>query len=112
MDQGFSEEKRNENEKVRRSNRLGPLDHLPFPFPFHFPSPNTWSKHCLKEKNSWYSNFDETRKDVLEKEDFTHNTNSPRQAKHGITCKLHNEFIIEHGHKIDNACVGSLFNQK
>ena len=35
-------------EKLRRSNRSGPLDHLPFPFSFPFSSPNPWSKHSLK----------------------------------------------------------------
>ena len=37
LDKGFSEEKWNENEKVRRSNRSRPLDHLPFSFYFLFP---------------------------------------------------------------------------
>ena len=39
--------KRKWNRKVRRSNRSGPLDHLPFPFLFLFPLPNPWSKHSL-----------------------------------------------------------------
>ena len=45
LDQGFGEGKGNENGNFRWSNRLGPLDHLSFPFPFL--SPNPWSKHDL-----------------------------------------------------------------
>ena len=47
LDQWFCEKYGNENREVRRSNRSGPLHHLPFPFSFSFPSPNPWSKHNL-----------------------------------------------------------------
>ena len=48
LDQRFDEKKGNGNASVGRSNRSGPLDHLPLPFPFPFPSPMPWSNHSLK----------------------------------------------------------------
>ena len=50
LDPGFGEKKRNENEKIRRSNRSEPLDYLPSPSPSPSPfsSPNSESKYNLR----------------------------------------------------------------
>ena len=51
LDQGFGEGNGNGNGNGngRGYNHLGPLDHLPFSFPFHFPSLNPWSKNNLND---------------------------------------------------------------